>query len=112
MFPYPKLSVWAFRPDGRGRGYSCGKLAEVAGSSRESGKNDIKPGKCRPDGGLEPALGGERERMRENEGGRGGPEAEKGKRAGERAQEVALRKLRTFTTIPSFLHPQILLRAY
>lgn len=26
-------------------GCSCGKLAEAAGSSRESGKNDIKPGK-------------------------------------------------------------------
>lgn len=26
-------------------GWSCGKLAEAAGSSRESGKNDIKPGK-------------------------------------------------------------------
>lgn len=28
-----------------GRGYTCGKLAEAAGSRRESGKNDIKPGK-------------------------------------------------------------------
>lgn len=26
-------------------GCNCGKLAEAAGSSRESGKNDIKPGK-------------------------------------------------------------------
>lgn len=38
--PQAVLALWSW-----GKGYSYGKLAEAAGSSRESGKNDIKPGK-------------------------------------------------------------------
>lgn len=49
-------------------GCNCGKLAEAAGSSRESGKNDIKPGKmqagwragCEGGGGESSCLDGER----------------------------------------------------
>lgn len=59
------------------------------------------PEKCRPDGGPESALGGERE------GEKGAPQAEKGRGARERVQEPVLRKLKTVATIPFFLPPQV-----
>lgn len=77
-------------------------MAEAAGSSQRVEKMISNPEKCRPDGGPELALGGEREGGKE-----GGPQAEKGRGARERAQELALRKLQVIAVIPSFLHPQI-----
>ena len=59
------------------------------------------PEKCRPDGGPESALGGEREGGKEG-GKEGAPQAEKGRGARERAQEPFLRKPRTTV---SFLSP-------
>lgn len=52
------------------------------------------PEKCRPDGGPESALGGEKEGGQKR-GREGAPQAEKGRGARERAQELFLRKLRT-----------------
>lgn len=52
------------------------------------------PEKCRPDGGPESALGGEKEGGQKR-GRDGAPQAEKGGGARERAQELFLRKLRT-----------------
>jgi hypothetical protein len=74
-------------------------LAEAAGSSRESGKNDIKPGKmqARPDGGPKSALGGERE-------GRGeGVRWRLRKKWGWRGFRNCCRNLRTFTDSLLFL---------
>lgn len=56
-------------------GCNCGKLAEATGSSRESGKNDIKPGKmqagwragCEGGGRESSCLDGEREPREEAE---------------------------------------------
>ena len=60
------------------------------------------PEKCRPDGGPKPALGGGRE-------GRRRPHRQKRRGAGERAQELVWENPGTVTTIPSLLHPQILI---
>ena len=86
-----------------GRGYPCGKLAEAAGSRRESGKNDIKPGRMQAGWRAQAGPG-------RGEGGReGGGPTEKRRGAGERTQELVWENLGTVTTIPSFLHPQILI---
>ena len=62
------------------------------------------PEKCRPDGGPKPALGGGREGGKEE-----APQTEKRRGAGERTQELVWENLGTATTIPSFLHPQLLI---
>lgn len=92
----PGLQSW-------GRGYGCGKLAEAAGSSRGVEKMISNPEKCRPDEGLSRPW-----EVRGREAGReGAPQAEKGRGARERAQELVWRKLQVIAVIPSFLHPQI-----
>lgn len=96
VFPHPKLSSACGRGGGAIVVESWQRQPAAAGRVEKMISN---PEKCRPDGGPESALGGEKEG--EKKGGReGAPQAEKGRGARERTQELFLRKLRT---ILSFL---------